>query len=113
MWPPPCRAIGQEASNWTGATWAASNYRAAWKKDYKRQEFAARGPSRKTASDQRTHRDRRRLHVGDGRVGGLLEGDRFPGGGVGDELAQQLVVQLVTGLVAAEFTDEAVAKKIE
>src|SRR6185295_13853823 len=63
--------------------------------------------------DGRTDGDRWRLHVGDGRVRGFLERHRFPRGGIGNQLAQQLVVELVTGLVAAELADEAVAEKIE
>ena len=54
--------------------------------------------------------DRRWLDVGDGCVGGFLEHHRLPGGRLGDQFAQQLIVQLVAGLVAAEFADEAVAE---
>ena len=69
----------------------------------------ARRPAR-TRLDRGAGRDRRRLDVGDGRVRGFLEHHRFPGGRVGDELAQQLIVQLVAGLVAAELADQAVAE---
>jgi uncharacterized protein (DUF3820 family) len=41
---------------------------------------------------------RRRLDVRDGCVGRLFERDRFPRGRLGNELAQQIVVQLVAGL---------------
>ena len=71
---------------------------------------AAATPCRAKAGDLDggAGRHRRRLDVGDGRVGGLLERHRFPGGSLGDQFAQQVVVQLVAGLVAAELADQAV-----
>ena len=78
-----------------------------WKRDYRVRQAIAAGREAQL-SDGRAHRHRRRLHVGDRRVGGLLERHRFPGRGVGDQPAQQLVVELVAGLVAAELADQAV-----
>src|SRR4051812_22542089 len=63
--------------------------------------------------DGRADWNRWRLNVSDGRVRRLLEHHRLPGRGVIDQLAQQLIVELVAGLVAAEFTDEAVTEKVE
>ena len=51
--------------------------------------------------------------VGDRRFRQALEGHFLPGAALADERAQQLVVERVAGLVAAEFADQAVSEQIQ
>src|SRR5688572_26475378 len=99
---------------------SAKVHRTGRRKGARNQGFEARGKwttaaaincraNRPGVSDCGAYGHRRRLHVGDGRVRGFLEHHRLPACSLGDELAQQEVVQLVARLVAAELADEAVA----
>src|ERR1700680_2964753 len=55
---------------------------------------------------------RGRRDVGNRCVGQTVEGDFLPGALLGDQLAQQLVVERMSRFVAAEFTDQAVSQQI-
>src|SRR5678815_2846636 len=47
------------------------------------------------------------------RLGRIVEADLFPGLAVGEQLAQQFIVQLVPGFVAEERTNQAVTEQIQ
>src|SRR5690606_34532000 len=54
-----------------------------------------------------------RAHEGDGCGPGIFEGDYFPGICIGQQRAQQLVVECMSRLEAAELTHQALAQQIK
>ena len=62
---------------------------------------------------QRVSRRGSRGDVGNRRVGTCLKRDFFPGRLIRDQGSEQLVVERVTRLVAAELANQAVSEKIK
>src|SRR5262249_29546461 len=64
-------------------------------------------------NESAVRRQGRRLDVGDRGIGITLEHDLLPGRSIGEQRAQQLVVERVAGFVAGELPDQAVPEQVE
>ena len=100
------RCIGHLAAIWKRITCGASNYGAAWNPDYTPGKKLPPGWARSTGARPRPAAAGRRRWERPK----ASRTSPLPTWRLGNQLAQQLVVELVAGLVATELADQAVAE---